>query len=472
MINCCFSSYFEDNSEKPDNIINKYMNLKLRTNDLEILRKVFNIIDLDQDGQISRNDLKNSSGFENDKKVESIFQSLKPFASDRKNDQFISFKEFCKGIMDLPSTLEYFKREYFEENRNLAENFSNFCLKNNPDMRDEFNLVLIKAINFYRNSIKLDFPNFNTSNQDSLLSALRYTLKEILDFYSQEHKVFQIVKGSMKLYSLIRDLFLYHEKTVSCLNKTIQDCYEKINELKKRNEILEKSNERLVNQYIKLENKGKIMKKACSLALKEKKELQERLETVESQEINYIEHIQQTEKSISFKEKEIEVYRKQLNRLKSLKTIQEIKELHSKNIENQPFRCRIKHRNSDTILYSKNPGLSSLHDYLLPPPLKKRELTIAHSNKISIYSSEGCKGNKTRKSSEEANLYSYHHRSINSMSSTFNLSLNEEIGMIKDHPKSDVFNHDFYLNNFTEISAKQIKNDQAADASCLKCSLF
>ena len=94
------------------------------------------------------------------------------------------------------------------------------------------------------------------------------------------------------------------------------------------------------------------------------------------------------------------------------------------------------------------------------------------SNKISIYSSEGCKGNKTRKSSEEANLYSYHHRSINSMSSTFNLSLNEEIGMIKDHPKSDVFNHDFYLNNFTEISAKQIKNDQAADASCLKCSLF
>ena len=63
-------------------------------------------------------------------------------------------------------------------------------------------------------------------------------------------------------------------------------------------------------------------------------------------------------------------------------------------------------------------------------------------------------------------------QSINSMSSTFNLSLNEEIGMIKDHPKSDVFNHDFYLNNFTEISAKQIKNDQAADASCLKCSLF
>lgn len=62
-----------------------------------------------------------SSGLEKDEEIEALFLALKESAGGYKDSDYVTFDEFCKGIIDLPFMLEKFKQD-FQESPNNSKN--------------------------------------------------------------------------------------------------------------------------------------------------------------------------------------------------------------------------------------------------------------------------------------------------------------------------------------------------------------
>ena len=202
------------------------MNFDLDENDHRILKSIFEYSDFDGDGLISKNDLKISSGIQDENDVESIFGTLKESAGEAEYEEFITYDEFCKGIMDFPFIIDKFKQEYQNNLRvpdipeeNLSQNYDG----DDPNELGFLPGQLKAAIILYNKALKVELSDFNTVNREDLLEDLRLVLEKLRNKCRQENNPAEVINGSIELYLLVRDLSRYHEEVVSDLKADLSD---------------------------------------------------------------------------------------------------------------------------------------------------------------------------------------------------------------------------------------------------------
>lgn len=326
------------------------MNFKLDDDAIKILRNVFEWTDLDGDGLISRADLKLSSGLKNDKDVESIFRALKESAGENLNDSHLNFEEYSKGVMNFPFLLEQFKHEFdLLKGSSITEEVYQEAHTESAEELDFISIKLKEAISLYNRSLKLTITELNSFNPEDLLEALRLTLERLRNKTKQENSIqTDVVNGSIEMYLLVRDLTRFHLEVTSDLKAEVCETQLELDDMIKKCEKLGETNHRLMKMLSEVESEKKKTKEAHIEVLEEKKVLMQQLEEAQGHEINYQDHIEKIECTIQYKEKEISELNKQLRRLTSLKTLQQIRGTDTRTTEEmkQHRLAKIQYRQS------------------------------------------------------------------------------------------------------------------------------
>lgn len=319
------------------------MEIVLDENCKQVLRNVFEWSDIDGDGQISRNDLKISTGLESDSDVDRIFDALKNAGGGGVDKDLIEYAEFCKGIMDFPLLLEQFKNEFVRPQDDMIEE-TEFDMATNEYQRDnqmEFLITGLKdAVNLYTKSFDSDAAVLNSfDNREDLLEALRGSLERLRTKYkanSESHMC--LVNGSIELYLLVRDISRFHEEMGSDYRAEIREYQKRIDELTTHCEKISKKNDLMLSHLEVIENKAIKTTEAHSKVLEETKNLQHKLEKAENKEKDFKQQINNIHSVISGKEKEINQLEKDLRQLNSLKTIQEMTGTNGRSNEDMKIR--------------------------------------------------------------------------------------------------------------------------------------
>lgn len=367
------------------------MNFDLDENDHRILKSIFEYSDFDGDGLISKNDLKISSGIQDENDVESIFGTLKESAGEAEYEEFITYDEFCKGIMDFPFIIDKFKQEY-QNNLRVPdipeENLSQALDGDDPNELGFLPGQLKAAIILYNKALKVELSDFNTVNREDLLEDLRLVLEKLRNKCRQENNPAEVINGSIELYLLVRDLSRYHEEVVSDLKADLSDREYVIKSLNSKIEKLLVDKENILEQLSTLEEKNNKKTNAHIEVLEEKKALQQRLVDAQDQEVNYHEYLSQIENTILSKEKKISHLTKQLRQLTSFKTLQEMRSTIGRTTEDMKNqkKAQLKYRQSVPLTLGsparslKPPSNHDIKVQIITEQLKQKKDEVLNKN--------------------------------------------------------------------------------------------
>lgn len=304
------------------------MEFNLDESSLTVLKNIFEWTDIDGDGKVSRDDLQNSLGLSSSVDADNLFRSLKDLSGGESTDEYLTFEEYCKGIMDFPLLLDKFKQEFQCKSSttfSILEKEESF----NSQRESELSFLPAKlrdAIYLYNKVLKIDIPDLESPHAEDLLEALRMCLEGLKNKSKYENlPVSDILNGTIELYLLVRDLSRYHEEVISEMKDEAIEYQSQIEALNKKYDRIAENNEKLLNKINKLEQSRENFSQANEHIFEEKKKLEIKLEKAEKQENHFNDYVKQIESVILEKEKELARMEKQLRQLNSLKTLQEMR---------------------------------------------------------------------------------------------------------------------------------------------------
>lgn len=304
------------------------MEINLDESSLNVLKNIFEWTDIDGDGKVSRTDLLNSLGLPSPEDADQLFRSLKDMAGSEITSDYLTFDEYCKGIMDFPLLLDKFRQEFQVKSNStfqIQERSESFSSQRNSEL-DFLPCKLKEAIHLYNKILRLNIPELESSNAEDLLEALRMCLEGLKSkSRSEALPVSDILNGTIDLYLLVRDLSRYHEEVLSDKNEEIFEIHSQLETLGKKYERISEHNEKLLNHISKLEQSRENFSQVNEFINEEKKKLEVQLAQAEEKEIDFQSYVQQIEVVILDKEKEIARMEKQIRQLNSLKTLQEMR---------------------------------------------------------------------------------------------------------------------------------------------------
>jgi hypothetical protein len=488
------------------------MEFNLDESSLNILQNIFEWTDIDSDGKVSRQDLLNSLGLSSEEDADQLFRSLKDLAGSDPLSDYLTFEEYCKGIMDFPLLLDKFRQEF------QVKSVSTFQIpersESNSSMRDSainFLPVQLKnSIILYNKILKLNISELDSSNVEDLLEALRMCLEGLKNkSRSETLPVSDILNGTIELYLLVRDLSRFHEEVVSEKNEENYELRSQIETLSKKYERVMDHNEKLMNNINKLEVSRENFSRVNEVVNQEKKKLELELAKAEEKEIDYNSYMQQIESVILDKEKEIARMEKQIRQLNSLKTLQEMRVTTGRPTEEMKVHrlAQIKYRQSVPVNHNspdrshKPTGSNSdIKVTIISNQLKKKNEEIqikALENDELVYKSQRFydENFKLREENQRLNekirniFNEFEHKRTEDRESLLLPSLYDELQMIKegsagDFQKSVIYHHvsdlkasrksfvsvrDFYTQTDEMKLVKKDKNE-AKERGC--CSWF
>lgn len=372
------------------------MELEFDESSLDVLRKAFAWSDFDGDGNISREDLKISSGLERDEEVEALFLAFKESGGDYSNKEFVSFDEFCKAIIDFPFLLEQFKQD-FQAASGIKANVSD-----DPDSDGENDVGKhvrelrtykthegngIDTMLFLYSGLQESILDFNNALKSTLASnitettsaeEMMETLSEILSRLQTKARqdnqptLKDIVSGCTHLLYLVRDATQYYDESAKTSKIRMRESQLAFDSLKQHSDRLEETNRNLLALLNDLESETKETKAAHSETIAQKKNLQIKLKQAENSEEEALGHISLIKKVISQKENDISQLEKELRRLNSMKKIQEMRGTIGRSQEDIKLRQITKRDYRQTMPMNIEPILS---------PTGKKRSNDLHTNK-------------------------------------------------------------------------------------------
>jgi DNA repair exonuclease SbcCD ATPase subunit len=324
------------------------MDLELDESSLKVIKKLFEWSDSDGDGFISREDLNVSIGIDSEKEVNEIFSAIKKSGGGNPNDLFISYEEFCKGVMDFPFLIEQFKNEFvfkpleieIAEQDESSYGTSDMQRESQRDTQMEFvTLGLRNIISIYTRLLKIEISVDSSAGIEDLLEYLRITLEKVMNKYKKDGDIqTYLINGSIDLYLLVRDLTTYHQDLSTQYKDEIDQQKLTITDIQEKYDKLVQENEKLLEQLEFIEHKAIKTTKAHTEILEEKQNLQQKLEKAKDKEKNFQEQFEYIESIISSKEKAIAQLEKDLRQLNSYKVIQEMRGASGRTAEDMKIR--------------------------------------------------------------------------------------------------------------------------------------
>lgn len=321
------------------------MEIILDTEAVAIIRQAFQCCDIDGDGCISRDDLRISSGLDED--VDTIFSALK--ASTDSNP--ITFDEFKKGIMDFPFLLEQFKQEYQSKSTKIKPKIPKLCIKIEEaedeyiSTRDSPTFMLQRVFGHFQDAVHemaetVSAPEpggspFSIRRRADSLDECRRLLTSLLRNCDLDNPTFyvSIIKGAISLLDFIES---ERSKYLDQIDELRSETHNKKMELKSselNNERLQARNEELLDALSKLESENSRRFEDHISAVNEKNKLQNLLKNNEAKSKLELGSIQSV---IELKEDAIKNLEKEIRRLISYKTIQELS--YKKEFSPETFR--------------------------------------------------------------------------------------------------------------------------------------
>ncbi|CAG9324451.1 unnamed protein product [Blepharisma stoltei] len=324
------------------------MEWELDDSSLEVLKQAFEWSDYDQDGKISREDLKMSSGLERDEEVEALFLAFKESAGNFSNKDTVSFEEFCKGIIDFPFLLEQFKQDFQATNlskspaqadsdgeNDIGRYVRELRTYKSQEGNDTDTMIFLysglqESIMDFNNALKLPYtsmiPN-EAQTPEELMDTLAGLLSKLQIKARQENQstLWNVSSGCSHLLNLVRDALQYHEDSSKNAKNKLRESQLAFDSLKQHCERLEDSNKILLSQLDELEVESKETRALHSQTLAQKQTLQYRLRQAEQTKEESLNQMEKIKRDISEKEKAISQLEKELRRLNSMKKIQEIR---------------------------------------------------------------------------------------------------------------------------------------------------
>ncbi|CAG9333650.1 unnamed protein product [Blepharisma stoltei] len=321
---------------------------------LEVLKQAFTWSDYDRDGQISRQDLKMSSGLERDEEVEALFLAFKESAGSFENQDTVTFEEFCRGIIDFPFLLEQFKQDFQVTNMSRSpdkadsdgENDVGRCVRElrtykSQEGNDTSTMLFLysglqESIMNFNNAIKIPYTSSitnETQTPEELMDTLTESLNRLQAKARQENNaaLWDTSSGSIQLLNLLRDSLQYYDDSSKNAKNKLRESQLAFDSLKQHCNRLEESNKVLLSQLDELEVETKETKEAHSQTLAQKQNLQYKLRQAEHSREESLDQMEKIKNDISEKEKAISQLEKELRRLNSMKKIQEIRGTIGKN---------------------------------------------------------------------------------------------------------------------------------------------
>lgn len=308
------------------------MDISLDESSVIILRQIFDCSDLDKDGKVSRTDLKLSLGLQTEDEAERFFESLKSLAGGNTAEEFLTFDEYCKGIMDYPDLLEKFRQEMEQpEIDNLQIHEDEYLERS---ISETFLPTRLKdCISLFNKSIRADLPYLDSDNAEDLLAALRLCLEKLRQKQKSDP---DMVQGSIELLYLVRDLHRFHEEVVSDLQGELNENRLKLSHFQTKLEKSKLYTDNLLNHIHKLESSETRYEKTSINMDQVNQSLRLRLQDAEQSATDTHMYIKQIETVILEKEKQIAKMEKELRQLNSLKTIQVMRVSTGKLSEDAP----------------------------------------------------------------------------------------------------------------------------------------
>lgn len=304
------------------------MEFNLDESSLSVLKNIFEWTDIDADGKVSREDLQNSLGLASPGDANQLFCSLKDLAGGDSKDDYLTFEEYCKGIMDFPLLLDKFKQEFQSKSGgtfSIVEREESFSSQRDSEL-GFLPAKLRDAIYLYNKVLKIDIPDLESPHAEDLLEALRMCLEGLKNKSKHETlPVSDILNGTIELYLLVRDLSRYHEEVINEMKDEVFEHKTQSETLSKKYDRVVENNEKLLNKIMKLEQSRENFSQVNEHIFEEKKKLEIKLEKAEKQENHFNDYVNQIENVILEKEKELARMEKQLRQLNSLKTLQEMR---------------------------------------------------------------------------------------------------------------------------------------------------
>ncbi|CAG9322866.1 unnamed protein product [Blepharisma stoltei] len=423
------------------------MELILDQQAVAIIRQAFQCCDIDGDGFISKNDLKISSGIEDESDIEKIFFAIK----DSTDNNPITFEEFKKGIMDFPFLLEQFKQEYTEKPKKNKVNVPKLVIKIDEaeeeyiSTRDSPTFMLQNVFTYFQNAVRefseqISAPEpSGISRRSDSLDECRRLLNNLLrkPELRQPNPQISVVNGALSLLDYIESEKSKFQNQLEHLQNEINDKKIALKNSEVNNERLKTRNEELLENLSKLESENSRRYEDHITAVKEKKLLQNQLRNNEAKAKMEIGNIQNV---IAEKEKAIKNLEKEINRLRSFKTLQELT-YHKDFSPDQVRKNRISTytpRNVMTFVspigspkYTKKQKKFNL-DVIAPNELERktkefREKEIVYIGQIDKLTKEL---SAMKEKEENKNFPSNSQR---------NSSLHEDLELLKDIPGIDAF---------------------------------
>jgi hypothetical protein len=330
------------------------MDISLDESSVIILRQIFDCSDLDKDGKVSRSDLKLSLGLQSQDEADRFFGSLKTLAGGNSAEEYLTFDEYCKGIMDFPDLLEKFRQDL-----EGPEDY-NFLIDEKEIPEREISVTFLpihlkECINIFNKSLKADLPYLDSDNAEDLLAALRLCLEKL----RHKAKDGEIVQGAIELLYLVRDLHRFHEEAVSDLQGELNETRIKLDQLESRIEKTKAQNENLMNHIQKLEYSETRHEKSSANMNEVNQSLRSRLQDAENQATDTHSYIKHIEKIILDREKQIARMEKELRQLNSLKTIQAMRVSTGKLSEDHSKTIPIKRKSVPIVIETKKSSSSN-----------------------------------------------------------------------------------------------------------------
>ena len=356
------------------------MELELDESSLEVLKNAFAWVDFDGDGMVSREDLHMSSGLEREHEVGALFQALKEAGGSEDSNDYVTFEEFSKGIMDFPFLLEQFKSEYEgNSSRGLSieipeepdighhvRNLSTFKTQETTKSGTAYLFsgleqvlsILSRGIESSRQSSpRVSRESFSreystiTELMNEVMLCLRTMQSCAADNYSKIS-----VKGAIQLLSLLKDSYLTIEETAKDYKARLQDSQVAFDSLKQHNSYIEQTNSKLLKQINELETQTMT---AQSQVIQENIQLQNKIRQMENSEEIVSSQMHNIQNSIKAKEDLISKLEKEIRRLTSYKTIQEMRGTNGRTADDMKRRKLEKKNSRLSVPISANSPVTS-----------------------------------------------------------------------------------------------------------------
>jgi DNA repair exonuclease SbcCD ATPase subunit len=311
---------------------------------------------------------------ENDEEINSFFKEIKRNSKDLEYNDFITYDEFIKGIMDLPFLLEQVSKgikqsESFTEEGPVKRSLEEFVREFNSESPGITNDQILRYsgdssdIHFNSNlfnSLSANLRNFvkilnvslgsdsapepevevdkikGAENVSGLLAGIEYVLDSAEDKFkisedsteksSGYKECFGVFVPAVRQFvAIFKEVYKYSDASCTDMKKKIQDLELQLDQQNSKVSMLENTNSKLMAQLRELESESQLTERLNESIQAEKEELMNILHQVKSSEQKAKCEVLDILNSIKSKESEISKLQKEINRLTSLKTLQEMK---------------------------------------------------------------------------------------------------------------------------------------------------